>query len=618
MCGIAGLLGSDAGPSAEAQVRRMVTAMHSRGPNDHGVWSSPEHGIMLGNTRLAIVDLSQAGHMPMSDASGRCWITYNGELYNHRALRKELNGGGYVFRSGSDTEVVLAAYLRWGRDCLPRLRGMFAFAVADLRASLPLVLLARDRLGIKPLYWSRTSRGFVFASEIKALLASGLVEPVADHQSVLDYLSLGSVAAPRTILRDVVSLLPGHALAVHGSEPEEWRYWRPGRSTEAVPSTMPEAASALRAILAETVADHMEADVPVGAFLSGGIDSAGLVALASGMTGRPLQTFTVRFGEGPSALAEVGRARAVAERFRTSHTEVAVSAAEVAANFAEIVRVMDQPSIDGVNSYFVSKAASSGVSVALSGLGADELMAGYPHFERFRRVSRVLPQGSAVLRPVATVASRFLPGRVTRPLEFAAATPAQRHAQLRRPLTAPTRRRLLHPANFPSIAGALGPELIGVPGGREEPIFAASVAELSGYLPNTLLRDVDAMSMAHSLEVRVPYLDHRLVEFALALRPELKLGGGVGKLVLREALADLLPPGTLLPGKSYFSMPLEAWVAGPLLDPVIAALRSGVANRLFDATEVMAIQAAAERGRGAAAWSAAVLSAWLDNHRVAL
>ncbi|MGQ0671245.1 MAG: asparagine synthetase B family protein, partial [Actinomycetota bacterium] len=267
MCGIAGVTGRYARADV---VRRMIEAMHSRGPDDAGCWTDPGSTVALGNCRLAIIDLSEAGHMPMQDLTGRCWITYNGELYNFRVLRRELEAAGHVFRSSTDTEVVLTAYLQWGTACLDRLTGMFAFAIHDSRDhDDPKLFLARDRLGIKPLYWARAEGGVLFASEIKGLLASGLVEPVADMQAAWDYLSLGSVPGPRTILRGVRSLEPAHTLLARGTDVCRWRYWRPGppAATEGGPTSMDEAATSLRSLLEDVVREHLVADVPVGVFL---------------------------------------------------------------------------------------------------------------------------------------------------------------------------------------------------------------------------------------------------------------------------------------------------------------------------------------------------------------
>lgn len=613
MCGIAGVTGRRADVET---IRRMIAAMRSRGPDDEGRWESPESGAALGNCRLAIIDLSPAGRMPMPDAEGRCRITYNGEIYNFRELRSELERHGHAFRSQTDTEVVLAAYLRWGPDCLDRLTGMFAFALHDFRdPNDPRLFLARDRLGIKPLYWARTEDGIVFASEVKGMLASGLVAPVLDRQAAWDYLTLGSVPGPRTIVRGVRSLLPGHAMLIRGTEIHRWQYWASTpRPTAAL--AMPEAAAGLRELLEEVVRQHLVADVPVGAFLSGGLDSAGIVALASRAASHPLRTFTVAFGTGPEAQAELSHARDVATACGADHSEEVVSGPDVAGEFDAIIDAMDQPTTDGVNSYYVSRAARQAVTVALSGLGADEAFAGYPHFVRLRQAAARLPHGNGALRRAGAVMERLAPRRLSSTLRFAAAAEPGRHSQLREVFTPSEKRRLCRRDALPQGL-ARTEEGVDIPTlSASDPVTAASAVEIGGYLANTLLRDADAMSMAHSLEVRVPYIDHRIVEIALSLPGNFKLEGRKGKAILRYALANLVPEGSLIRPKSYFSIPLEEWVAGPLLPRVRASLRSSSANRLFRPEPVRRLEDLAAHRRGTRAWAAAVLAAWMETHEV--
>jgi asparagine synthase (glutamine-hydrolysing) len=616
VCGIAGVTGTRADVEI---VRRMIAAMHSRGPDDAGFWTGSRSTAVLGNCRLAIIDLSGAGHMPMPDASERCWITYNGELYNSRELRRELERFGYSFRSHTDTEVVLAAYLRWETNCLAHLTGMFAFAICDTRQpGEPTVFLARDRLGIKPLYWARADGGLVFSSQIKGMLASRLVEPLVDRQSAWDYLRLGSVPAPRTIVQGVRSLAPGEAMLACGDDVRRWRYWEPSSSAdEEGGRSMEEAAASLRTLLEEVVEQHLVADVPVGAFLSGGIDSGGIVALASRILGQPVRTFTVGFGSGADAIEELRNSSAIAERYGADHTEILVSGSDVAREFDAIIAAMDQPSVDGVNSYIVSKTARQAVTVALSGLGADEVLAGYPHFRRLVQ-ARSLPRTIAAgLRGASIVAERLGPRRVTNALRFAAASDGSRHAMLREAFSPAARRALCRADVFPR---KLDPteRVFAPPPDARDAVTAVSMIEINGYLVNTLLRDTDAMSMAHSLEVRVPYVDHRVVEFALALPGELKLGDGVGKAVLRRALEDLLPAESTIAPKRYFSMPLTEWVAGPLLPRVREALGSSTAGSLFRPGAIAEVLRDAEKGRGDRAWASAILAAWMQHHGVSV
>lgn len=607
MCGIAGYVSRSA---TQGPVDRMVRAMAHRGPDDEGVWASPAGRAFLGNRRLSIIDLSSAGHMPMSDPSGQVWITYNGELYNHEALRQELAASGYTFRSHSDTEVVLAAWITWGEHFAERLTGMFAFAIFDERdRSDPHLILGRDRLGIKPLYWMPTDGGVIFASEIKVLLASGVVPPRADRQAVSDYLSLGSVAGPRSIIEGVQALPPGHLLEIHHGRLTQRRYWDlpPAEPSAA---TMQEAAGALRVLLEDIVREHMVADVPVGAFLSGGIDSTTLVALAASHAGGPLKTFTVRFGSGPAAEDEARHSALMAAHVGADHTEVFVSGEDVAECLPEILSAMDQPSVDGVNSWFVSRATRGAVKVALSGLGSDELFAGYPHFRRFALAARVAPSGNRTIERLADQMPG-LPGRIHRGLRFLGADDANRHVQVRE-VFRPDQQRRLWP-DFRGAPAAVGMEISPDP----DPTNATSRTEIAGYLVNTLLRDADAMSMAHSLEVRVPFVDHRLVEFSLGLPGDLKSQRGMTKAVLKKAIGDLLPPAILDRPKSYFSAPLHEWAAGPLKPRVSGYLRTPAIHPLISPERVGDVEGAREF-QGIRLWALAILGGWLEMHGVDL
>ncbi len=612
MCGIAGIAGTGA---QAVLVESMVKAMHHRGPDDSGVWSSPSGRTVLGNCRLAIIDLSPAGHMPMSDPSGRCCITYNGELYNFKKLRRQLADGGYPFRSNSDTEVVLAAYLRWGRDCLERLTGMFAFAICDERDSeVPVVLLARDRLGIKPLYWSAVPGGILFASEIKALLASDLVARVADRRAIWDYLSLGSIPGPATILEGVSSLPPGHTLTLEDGRRDLRRHWdlpAPG-STRSI--SLDRAAGELREMLEQVIAEHMIADVPVGAFLSGGLDSTAIVALAARHATGPLKTFTVRFGDGPAAADEAHHSSIMATHIGADHTEVFVSGQDVASDLGHVISSMDQPSSDGVNSWFVSRATRRAVTVALSGLGSDEIFAGYPHFGRFLQAGRIAPRGNRLLLKAAGLLQGRVPARISSGLRFVGSSPAARHLQVREVFAAEDKATLF--GGVEDRPTELGLEEVM----QEDPdvMGAVSRVEMRGYLVNTLLRDADAMSMAHSLEVRVPFVDHRVVELALSLPGRLKLDSTGGKAVLKRAVADLLPYEILHRPKSYFSMPLHQWAAGPLLPRIRELLRSETIGGLFDAGALGQIERAAAAGEETEAWAVAILAGWLEAHEVSV
>jgi asparagine synthase (glutamine-hydrolysing) len=618
MCGIAGVRGT----GAREALPGMLGAIAHRGPDDAGTYFDDAAGIGLAHRRLSIIDTSPAGHQPMEWGGLR--IVYNGEVYNYGALRAELEAAGCTFRSHTDTEVILAGYARWGADVLPRLRGMFAFAVWDEAAGE--LFLARDRFGIKPLYHGTFGGTFLFASELASLLASGRVPRVADPQAVWDYLSHGAVPQPRTIVQGVQALPAGHWMRVRGADVQLQRWWDIEEATRTERRALAdigydEAVAGVRQRLDEATRLHLIADVPVGAFLSGGIDSTLVVGLMSRLAGHPIRTYSVGFGDSHAALSELKWARLAAERFGADHTEVVVTGEDAARVFGRVVEAIDQPSVDGTNTWLVSEAARAGVTVALSGLGGDELFAGYPHFHRLQRMARMAPAGVPAARALAGSAGAFLPGRWRMPLQAFVAPPAERLSQLRRLMSDGERARAVAPALRRALAPERGP-------GRHaaslreglDAVGQVSYTEVAGYLRDTLLRDADAMSMAHSLEVRPVLLDHGLAEYAFALPSRFKLHGRQGKRVLIDAAADVLPREIVERPKMGFELPLTAWLKTTLRPRVRDLLASPSARALFAPSFLRALEAEADggRSRGNGLWAYTVLLAYLEHHGLEL
>src|SRR5271156_1648198 len=382
MCGIVGILARKTQIPAEV-LERATRSLAHRGPDDSGTVllkdAEPEPlEIGLGHRRLAILDLSPLGHQPMQDPVTGSWIVFNGEIYNFRELRKELAGNGVEFKSHSDTEVILAAYRVWAESCLTRLGGMFAFALWD--APRKRLLLARDPMGIKPLYYHQSEQAFVFASEVRTILRTGLVPQKADPTGVLSYLTFGSVYEPWTLVEGVKAVPPGHVLTLKDGSVSIREYWNPLTSSSRMERDGIGTASQLPALLRDAVLSHLVSDVPVGVFLSGGIDSSALVAVLS-HNGVRASTFSLVFAE--EEFDEGRYSREVARRFGTEHHEIPVSQQDTLAVLPEALRAMDQPTIDGINTFLVSaKARAAGVKVALTGLGADEMFAGYSNFRR--------------------------------------------------------------------------------------------------------------------------------------------------------------------------------------------------------------------------------------------
>jgi asparagine synthase (glutamine-hydrolysing) len=402
MCSISGIF-SIAGNNLEAAVRQMNAAQKHRGPDDHGVFQTGH--VTLGNTRLAVIDTSPAGHQPMTDAeTGHC-ITYNGETYNFKELRTELGG---EWLSNTDTEVVLRAYRKWGVDAFHRMRGMFALAIWD--AAKQELVLARDPLGIKPLYYYATKDHFVFASELRALLASGFIPRKLSTAGVDSYLANGSVQSPLTIVDGIKQLLPGHYLRVNGKlELTETEFATSKRESI---RDRDEAVARLRSELEESIRFHLVSDVPLGVFLSGGMDSSALVALISKLH-HPPKTFSVVFDE--ETFTEAPFSRAVAERFHTDHCEIRLHEDRLIEILPEAIAAIDQPTMDGINTFVVSRSVKrAGITVALSGLGGDELFGGYPSFRRAIKLASMSPLSKRVLRAASGVGKIALNGSVQR------------------------------------------------------------------------------------------------------------------------------------------------------------------------------------------------------------
>jgi asparagine synthase (glutamine-hydrolysing) len=589
MCGIGGTWG---GGGLQA-VGRMVAAMGHRGPDDSGTFHDDR--VALGMARLAVIDLSASAHQPMANAGGDVWIVYNGETYNFAEERRRLQGNGHTFRSESDTEVVLHLYEAHGDAFVTRLRGMFALAVYDRRGGQgrERLLLARDHFGVKPLLFARTPGGLAFASELKALLASGLVDRRPDPAALRQLLTYGSVRQPRTILDGVEMLLPGHLLVHDAQGTRTARYWRLGASRRSDVAALgpDERRRQVLDALREATRLQMTSDVPLGAFLSGGVDSTLLVALMAAESSVPLRTFSIGFEDEGAHLDESDLAAATARLLGTEHTRVALRGCDVRDALPHLAWSLDQPSVDGANSYFVAQVARRAVTVAISGLGGDELFAGYPWWfddmlgdaarDRARpalAAAKLLASSLAGAPALDRLAASAAGGLVRRLREYQS-TPA-RFAACN--LVAPPDQaaRLLAPG-LRAEAGA-GRSFHRDFEDADELSSAPLLDRISAlcarsYMSDQLLRDVDAVSMAHSLEVRVPLLDPPLADLALSLPDADRLdlsrprGAQRGKRVLQDLVERLLPGRQALPEKRGFAMPFGSWLRGPLADALADA-----------------------------------------------
>jgi len=605
MCGIAGIYNTSGEPVSPQVLARMTRLLEHRGPDDEGYWI--DGAVGLGHRRLSIIDL-ETGHQPLSNEDGSLWIVYNGEVYNYLELRPSLAARGHRFRTASDTEVIVHLYEEKGPGCLEELRGMFAFALWNAKDRT--LFLARDRIGIKPLFYALLPHTILFASEIKSLLAHPDLAAEIDYPSLLDYLSFRYVPAPRTLFKNIYKLKPGHSLSVRNGTVVESRYWDVfddhGRPDERL-CGFDAAKERLRTLVEEAVRLRLRSDVPLGAFLSGGIDSSTLVGIMSTLVDAPIQTFSVGF-EDPR-FDELPFARAVAKHFHTIHREVVVRPEDIPRHLPTLIRHRDAPVSESsdVALYLVSQLARESVKVVLSGEGGDELFAGYakyliePIVPYFQRIPEWLARG-LVSRPVDRL-----------PASYRALKSAVRSMGLRDE----TQRFVSYFASvdLAERSQILSDEFLEALGRERHPdVFAHYMAQVRGrsplermfygdmklWLPDNLLERGDRITMAASLEGRVPLLDHKLVEFAARLPFSWKKGVLEGKRILKEAFRDMLPRAILHRKKVGFTVPVRTWFREELWEWLRGTLLSEDARGrgIFRSAQVEDVLARHASGKG--------------------
>lgn len=576
MCGIAGLITTSEHSSslptqekATHTIENMTRALSHRGNDSEGFYIYPDGRVALGHRRLSIIDRSEAGFQPMKSYDDRYQIVFNGEIYNYKELAQELMRSGVELRTASDTEVLLQAYLKWGKKALDKIRGMFAFVIYDSKKHT--FFIARDHLGVKPLYWFHDGSVFLFSSEIKSLLASGYVSRKLNKKALYEYLRMYSIQAPGTIVSGVYALPPGHCLEVDFSGPKLTSYWSPGMVKTVDPhKSYDNILVSVREHLTEAVALNMRSDIPVGMFLSGGLDSTALVALAKEVTQEKLHTFSIGFGKEGSYVDEASVASRVAAHFGTKHKTVVIDGATFKRHINNFIAHIDQPTGDGINSYLVSKAASEDVSVALSGLGGDEVFLGYRYFQEIAALERIKNTGLNSFLPALSLgfrSSSFVRAVSQRVglggLKFWPAHHDTFYTAQRELFSAASVEQLVRRGTFREEDKAFNTaHLKDVFKDEKDLLNAFSKAELSWYTPGMLLRDADATSMASTLELRVPFLDKALVEHVLALPSHYKLyyRQDHNKPLLVDALKDILPSMVLNLPKRGFEMPVGFWL----------------------------------------------------------
>jgi asparagine synthase (glutamine-hydrolysing) len=631
MCGVAGFL-EPGRPEHElrAQVARMLRTITHRGPDDEGAWTAP--GVALGHRRLSVVELSAAGHQPMASASGRFLIIFNGEIYNHVDLRAQLEHQGHTppggWRGHSDTETLLEAMAAWGITvALQASVGMFALAVWDREQAT--LTLARDRMGEKPLHFGWQGKAFLFASELKALRAHDGFAGDVDWDAAGEVLQLGYVHAPRTIFRGIQKLPPGHVLTLterhvaSRSVPESMPYWslaEAARAGEQRPFAggYGQAVDALEALVRQSVRLQSMADVPVGAFLSGGIDSSTVVAMMQEVAGARVTTFSIGMPE--PGMDESRMAAAVARHLGTEHVEHVVQPSEALALVPRLAALWDEPFADSsqIPTYLVCRLARQRVTVALSGDGGDELFLGYPQYAMLQKLWRLRPLGllpwGPGLHAADAIGNEWLRRRAAQARSVVTAW-RQRdvHALNRYWMNAYRQdalplRRTTH-VNTTAVY-------------RRGTAETAALADAASYLPDDILVKVDRAAMANSLETRAPLLDHRIVEFALSLPTAYKLGAGTGKRVLRDVLYRHVPRTLVDRPKMGFSIPLDRWLRGELREWAEAMLaRIPSESHVFDRAAVQAIwtdHLSGRRNRSQQLWPVLALAAWSEEYGASL
>lgn len=647
MCGIAVSIGG-IGFDGMGILRRMSQRLVHRGPDADGQWADPASGVAIGHQRLSVLDLSPLGSQPMVSASGRFVIAYNGEVYNYLSLRERLAAMGATFRGGSDTEVLLAACEHWGFvEMLPQLVGMFAIALWDVQARV--LHLARDRMGEKPLYYGWPGNGdFVAASELKALRAHPAYRMDVDRDSLAQYFRFGCFPGGRTIWKGMHKLRPGCRLEVRADAPEArpepivwWSVTEVARVSLAAPRLADPVAAAdeLDRLLRQAIGGQLMADVPLGAFLSGGIDSSMVVAVMQALSPRPVKTFTIGFRE--RGYDEAGYALAVARHLGTEHTELYVTPEEARAVIPRLPAIYDEPFSDSsqIPTFLVSQLARRHVTVALSGDGGDELFGGYHRYFLMRSLWRRMSMFPATGRRGAAGALTMIspgvwdhllsPFRWVLPGHLRHERLGDKMHKLARVLRAARPediyRLLVSTWDVPPVLGGNEPpsvldgqELLPAGGLVERMMLLDQI----GYLPDDILVKVDRAAMAVSLETRVPLLDHRLVEFAWRLAPELKVHEGIGKHLLRQVLDRYVPRRLIERPKMGFGIPLGEWLRGPLRDWAEALLAEERLRRegFLDAAPIR--QAWAEhlsgrRNRQYHLWAVLMFQAWWEHQRAA-
>lgn len=604
MCGIAGVYGLDGIADKQKLAVGLTASIKHRGPDSSNAYT--DASVVLAHTRLSILDLDARSNQPFIDKTGRFVLVFNGELYNFKEVKKDLSE--YQFKTESDTEVLLAAWIKWGADCLHRFNGMFAFSVWDTEKKE--LYIVRDRMGIKPVYFYQGDKNFVFGSELRALLNTDLIPRKLAADNLSEYLKYQTVHAPRTMVQNVFLIPAGSYLKIADATVTEHSYWKAEEQVEQRKVDATSVKAETKQLLVEAVDKRLISDVSVGAFLSGGIDSSLLVGIIRKELNKPIDTFAITFKE--KEFSEAKYSRLVANHFNTNHHEIELSSEDFKQKILFALDAMDHPSGDGPNSYTVSEAVKKqGITVALSGLGGDELFAGYPFFTRhldLRQKKYLLSFPPFVRSIIGKILMQVKPGITSQKIAETLVLPyfdlAYTYPVNRRVLAQKWIAKLLvHPAKNDILSETINDQFaFGSFGSRLPELSKVSLVELGTYMQNVLLRDTDQMSMAHALEVRVPFLDHKLVGHCLSISDKLKYPK-YPKSLLIESFEGLLPDEVVHREKMGFVLPWENWLRGDLKGLVDESFNYLIHTPYFKEKALVDLISSFEKRTGGINWS---------------
>ncbi|MFN0201519.1 MAG: asparagine synthase (glutamine-hydrolyzing) [Bacteroidia bacterium] len=620
MCGIAGILGIQDISLGKKVIKNMTDAIAHRGPDAEGHFVAEK--VALGHRRLSIIDLSEAANQPFIDHSGRYQVIFNGEMYNFQEVKDKLPD--YPYRTNGDTEVLLAAYEKWGKDCLQYFNGMFAFALWDTQTQE--LWVVRDRLGIKPFYYYLDNQYFIFASEIRAILASDLVTKQLNATALMDYLTYYSVNAPQTLIQNIVQLMPGEYAVYQNGKLQKTTYWKiENNYVGKIEPNETQIKQKVKDLMQASIQRRMVSDVPLGAFLSGGIDSSAVVALMAEGSSQPVNTFSIVFNE--KDYDESDYSNLIAKKYNTKHTPLLLRPTDFLKELPAALNAMDNPSGDGINTYVVSKATKqAGVTVALSGLGGDELFAGYPVFQQWHKLAKYrslwgLPQflrkGVGVM--AAALKNDRQSARLAELISVKNANFANVYPTFRKLMVAEELAQLTKglPIDYNSVYELLAERETAL---EKLPLLSqVSVGELLSYTLNVLIKDTDQMSMASALEVREPFFDYELVQYVMQIPDAIKFPK-YSKSLLVEALSPRLPDEIVHRKKMGFVFPWEHWMRNELKDLCTQRLTKLAQHRFFQQSELLSrwqrFLQKDPKITWVPLWSMVVLADWMEKNGV--